>query len=109
MAIEEDITFEPIGGYALLEPIEKKVTPGGIALPDGAECSEDPPQARVIKVGPGEESPETGHILKPDIQPGDVIYTMFPNYATPAGFTIKGKRYIIAQMKFICGREKRAA
>lgn len=105
MRVVDDIPFVPVEGYVLCEfPIAPR-TEGGLALPDGSETTENEPvRWKVLRVGPGEVM-DGG--LRRDmswIEEGEYYYFNFPSYALTNRLTIKGKRYILAQAKFICGR-----
>lgn len=96
------IPFEPTDGVVLCEAPEDLKTEGGIVVPHSDEdgiC-----KMKVVKVGPGEVT-ETGYRRELDIEPGRYYYFAFPQYAIRNRLTLKGQKYVVAQAKFICGRE----
>ena len=65
-----ELTFEPIGDYCIIEPLNANETAGGIALPDGTQI--ETPRGRVLKVGPGIHT-QTGAFLEPLVKAGDIV------------------------------------
>lgn len=101
MVAENPVRFRPLHGWVLAKQIPRTETPGGIALPDQAETGE-PPKAKVVAVGPGEET-LFGHRLEMPVKVGDVIYIQFPPGSMPGELVIGGTTYALFQAKHICG------
>lgn len=103
MVSQKKIGFRPLHGFVLAEEIPRTQTEGGVILPETAESQMDEPtQARVVAVGPGEET-QMGHRLEMPVSVGERIYIYFPPHAAPAALTIGKKTYLLIQAKFICG------
>jgi chaperonin GroES len=64
--------LEPLGDRLIVEVLdEEQETVGGIVLPDTAK--EKPQRGRVLAVGPGARSQETGERIRIDAEEGDEI------------------------------------
>ena len=64
--------LEPLGDRLIVEVLdEEQETVGGIVLPDTAK--EKPQRGRVLAVGPGARSQETGERIQIDVEDGDEI------------------------------------
>ena len=64
--------LEPLGDRLIVEVLdEEQETVGGIVLPDTAK--EKPQRGRVLAVGPGARSQETGERIHIDVKDGDEI------------------------------------
>ena len=84
------ISFKPLGGRVLVEPIEQEeVTAGGIVLPETAK--EKPQQGKVLATGPGDRD-EKGDRIPMDVKVGDTV--LFAKYS---GTEVKmdGKKLLI--------------
>lgn len=96
--------FEPLEGYALCEYPGTETTDGGIVIPEAAQQEEEGEaiKMKVVKVGPGEQ--RDGQRRDVPIEPGKVYYFIFPSYSLGAKITLGGKKYVIVQSKFVCGK-----
>ena len=84
------ISFKPLGGRVLVEPIEQEeVTAGGIVLPETAK--EKPQQGKVLAAGPGDRN-DKGERVPMDVKVGDVI--LFAKYSGTE-VKIDGKKLLI--------------
>ncbi len=64
--------LQPLGDRLIVEALEEEQeTVSGIVLPDTA--TEKPQRGRVLAVGPGARSPETGERIQMDVEQGDEI------------------------------------
>lgn len=74
-----EVNFRPAGARLLVQPLEKdEVTASGIIL--ASVKDESPPQrGRVLRIGEGEPSEQTGTWLSVPFLPGDVVW--FGRYA----------------------------
>ena len=71
------LSFKPLGGRVLIEPIEQEeVTAGGIVLPETAK--EKPQQGKVLAAGPGDRN-DKGERVAMDVKAGDVV--LFAKYS----------------------------
>jgi co-chaperonin GroES (HSP10) len=93
------IPFEPFGDLVMIKPHPQNSTPGGIALPEGAQL--DPPTGTVVKVGPNVGKDVDG--ARP-IQPNDVVYLLFQSYGPPVNMTFGGQQYVLVHENEILGR-----
>jgi chaperonin GroES len=92
------VTFKPLGGRVLIEPIEQEeVTAGGIVLPETAK--EKPQQGKILAAGPGERN-DKGERIAMDVKVGDLI--LFAKYS---GTEVKmdGKKLLIMRESDILG------
>jgi chaperonin GroES len=66
------MNLQPLGDRLIVETLEEEATTAsGIVLPDTAQ--EKPQRGRVIAVGPGERSEQTGELIPLDVAVGDEI------------------------------------
>jgi chaperonin GroES len=92
------ISFKPLGGRVLVEPIEQEeMTAGGIVLPETAK--EKPQQGKVLAAGPGDRN-EKGERITMDLKVGDTI--LFAKYS---GTEVKmdGKKLLILRESDVLG------
>ena len=71
------MNFQPLGDRIIVEVLEEEeLTASGIVLPDTAK--EKPQRGRVLAVGPGNRSEQTGEYLPLDVADGDeVIFSKY--------------------------------
>ncbi|MBE0681676.1 MAG: co-chaperone GroES [Anaerolineales bacterium] len=92
------ISFKPLGGRVLVEPIEQEeVTAGGIVLPETAK--EKPQQGKVLAAGPGDRN-DKGERVPMDVKAGDVI--LFAKYSGTE-VKIDGKKLLIMRESDLLG------
>lgn len=92
------ISFKPLGGRVLVEPIEQEeVTAGGIVLPETAK--EKPQQGKVLAAGPGDRN-DKGERVPMDVKVGDVI--LFAKYSGTE-VKIDGKKLLIMRESDLLG------
>ncbi len=92
------ISFKPLGGRVLIEPIEQEeMTAGGIILPETAK--EKPQEGKILAVGPGDRD-DQGKRIAMDVKVGDKI--LFAKYS---GTEVKmnGKKLLILRESDILG------
>ncbi len=92
------MSFKPLGGRVLIEPLEQEeMTAGGIILPETAK--EKPQEGKVLAIGPGERD-DTGKRLAMDVKVGDKV--LFAKYS---GTEVKmnGKKLLILRESDILG------
>ena len=92
------ISFKPLGGRVLIEPLEQdEITPGGIILPETAK--EKPQEGKILAIGPGERDDEGKRIVM-DVKVGDKV--LFAKYS---GTEVKmdGKKLLILRESDILG------
>jgi chaperonin GroES len=66
------MNLQPLGDRLIVEVLEEEeTTASGIVLPDTAK--EKPQRGRVLAVGPGERSENTGELIPMDVAVGDEI------------------------------------
>ena len=66
------MNLQPLGDRLIVEILEEEATTAsGIVLPDTAQ--EKPQRGRVLAVGPGERSEQTGELIPLDVAEGDEI------------------------------------
>ena len=64
--------LQPLGDRLIVEVLEdEETTASGIVLPDTAK--EKPQRGRVLAVGPGERSEQSGELIPMDVAEGDEI------------------------------------
>jgi chaperonin GroES len=93
------ISFKPLGGRVLVEPVEQEeVTAGGIVLPETAK--EKPQQGKVLATGPGDRNEKTGERIAMDVKVGDTV--LFAKYS---GTEVKmdGKKLLILRESDLLG------
>jgi chaperonin GroES len=92
------LSFKPLGGRVLVEPIEQEeVTAGGIVLPETAK--EKPQQGKVLAAGPGDRN-DKGERIAMDVKTGDVV--LFAKYSGTE-VKIDGKKLLILRESDILG------
>jgi chaperonin GroES len=92
------ISFKPLGGRVLIEPIEQdEVTAGGLFLPETAK--EKPQQGKVLAAGPGDRN-DKGERVAMDVKVGDVI--LFAKYSGTE-VKIEGKKLLIMRESDLLG------
>lgn len=92
------ISFKPLGGRVLVEPVEQEeLTAGGIILPETAK--EKPQQGKVLAAGPGERN-DKGDRIALDVKVGDVI--LFAKYSGTE-VKIDGKKLLIMRESDLLG------
>ena len=71
------MNLQPLGDRLIVEVLEgEETTISGIVLPDTAQ--EKPQRGRVLAVGPGERSENTGELIPMDVTVGDeVIFSKY--------------------------------
>ncbi len=92
------ISFKPLGGRVLIEPVEQDdVTSGGLFLPETAK--EKPQQGKVLAAGPGDRN-DKGERVAMDVKVGDLI--LFAKYS---GTEVKmeGKKLLIMRESDLLG------
>ena len=92
------ISFKPLGGRVLIEPLEQEeMTAGGIILPETAK--EKPQEGKVLAIGPGERD-EQGKRIAMEVKVGDKI--LFAKYS---GTEVKmsGKKLLILRESDLLG------
>ncbi|WKZ36384.1 MAG: co-chaperone GroES [Anaerolineales bacterium] len=92
------VSFKPLGGRVLVEPIEQEeVTSGGIVLPETAK--EKPQQGKVLAAGPGDRN-DKGERIAMDLKTGDTV--LFAKYS---GTEVKmdGKKLLILRESDVLG------
>jgi len=92
------VSFKPLGGRVLVEPIEQEeVTAGGIVLPETAK--EKPQQGKVLAAGPGDRN-DKGERISMDVKVGDTV--LFAKYS---GTEVKmdGKKLLILRESDLLG------
>jgi len=92
------ISFKPLGGRVLVDPIEQEeVTAGGIVLPETAK--EKPQQGKVLAAGPGDRN-DKGERIAMEVKVGDIV--LFAKYS---GTEVKmdGKKLLILRESDILG------
>jgi chaperonin GroES len=92
------LSFKPLGGRVLVEPIEQEeVTAGGIVLPETAK--EKPQQGKVLAAGPGDRN-DKGERIAMDVKTGDIV--LFAKYSGTE-VKIDGKKLLILRESDILG------
>jgi chaperonin GroES len=68
--------LKPLGDRLIVRAIEEEeTTAGGIVLPDTAK--EKPQKGKVLAVGDGKTSEDTGKRIPLDVSEGDVLYSKY--------------------------------
>ncbi|MBI5824714.1 MAG: co-chaperone GroES [Chloroflexi bacterium] len=92
------LSFKPLGGRVLVEPIEQEeLTAGGIILPETAK--EKPQQGKILAAGPGDRN-DKGERIAMDVKAGDVI--LFAKYSGTE-VKIEGKKLLIMRESDLLG------
>lgn len=88
----EELDYKPLWDFILVEPVkERKITEGGIHLPDNSKPLDDTRRCKVIKAGPGFW--QAGEFIPNPIRVGQYIYNM-AKHMQPYKVLIKGKLYL---------------
>jgi co-chaperonin GroES (HSP10) len=97
--------FVPLEGYCLCNAPGHETTEGGIVVPEAKIDGEkrEPLKLRVVKVGPGEQM-DAGRRREVVLEEGGTYWFLFPSYSLGAPLTLGGKRFVVVQSKFVCGR-----
>jgi chaperonin GroES len=87
------MNLQPLGDRLIVEVLdEEELTVSGIVLPDTAR--EKPQRGRVLAVGPGRRSDQTGELIPVDVKVGDtVVYSKYGG----TEITIDGEDLLILQ------------
>ena len=94
----KQLSFKPLGGRVLVEPIEQEeVTAGGIVLPETAK--EKPQQGKILAAGPGDRN-DKGDRIAMDVKAGDTV--LFGKYAGTE-VKIDGKKLLIMRESDLLG------
>ena len=92
------ISFKPLGGRVLIDPIEQEeITAGGIVLPETAK--EKPQQGKVLAAGPGDRN-DKGERIAMDLKTGDIV--LFAKYSGTE-VKIDGKKLLILRETDVLG------
>ncbi len=86
-----EVKVRPLEDRVLVQMLEEELTTAsGLVIPDTAK--EKPQQGRVIAVGPGKRSEQTGELVPLDVNEGDTV--IFSKYG---GTEVKlgGEEYLI--------------
>ena len=97
MATATDVKVKPLEDRVLVTIEEQEsTTASGLVIPDTAK--EKPQQGKVIAVGPGKRSEQTGELIKVDVNEGDTV--LFSKYG---GTEVKvdGQEYLILSARDI--------
>lgn len=89
--MKDEIDFEPVFDFLLIEPIKPGTTAGGLALPEGVETG--PMKGVVVRAGPGRIN-ELGTLTPMPVAEGDVVYCCFTLGGQPPELTF-GKRHLL--------------
>ena len=92
------LSFKPLGGRVLVEPMEQEeITAGGIILPETAK--EKPQEGKILATGPGERD-EDGKRIAMEVKVGDKV--LFAKYS---GTEVKmnGKKLLILRESDLLG------
>ncbi|MBK7318566.1 MAG: co-chaperone GroES [Anaerolineales bacterium] len=94
----KQLSFKPLGGRVLVEPIEQEeVTAGGIVLPETAK--EKPQQGKILAAGPGDRN-DKGDRIAMDVKAGDTV--LFAKYSGTE-VKIDGKKLLIMRESDLLG------
>ena len=94
----KQLSFKPLGGRVLVEPIEQEeVTAGGIVLPETAK--EKPQQGKILAAGPGDRN-DKGDRIAMDVKAGDSV--LFAKYSGTE-VKIDGKKLLIMRESDLLG------
>jgi co-chaperonin GroES (HSP10) len=105
MTQKETIPLDPLEGYCLCDAPGHETTESGIVIPESQINDQDktPIKLHVLKVGPGELM-DGGKRREVVIEPGGYYYFLFPSYSLGATLTLQGKKLVLVQARFVCGR-----
>ena len=66
------MSIKPLADRVIVEPLEaEEKTSGGIYIPDNAK--EKPQKGKIIAIGPGKASENSGEIIKMEVSEGDTV------------------------------------
>jgi len=92
------LSFKPLGGRVLIEPLEQEeMTAGGIILPETAK--EKPQEGKVLAIGPGDRD-DQGNRIAMDLKVGDRV--LFAKYSGTE-VKIDGKKLLILRESDVLG------
>ena len=97
MATATEVTIKPLEDRVLVQiEEEEQTTASGLVIPDTAK--EKPQQGKIIAVGPGKRSEQTGDVIPLDVNEGDTV--LFSKYG---GTEVKvaGQEYLILSARDI--------
>jgi co-chaperonin GroES (HSP10) len=97
--------FIPLEGFCLCEAPGHETTEGGILVPEQDIDSDDkaPIKLKVVSVGPGEQM-DSGKRREVVIDAGFTYWFLFPRYSLGATLTLQGRKYVVVQSRYVCGR-----
>lgn len=91
------VPFEPLNDWVLIEMVPEGFTPGGIAVPEGADVGAK--VGKILAIGPGRMS-EYGVCIETSLEIGAVVYPPLQGITV----TIQGKDYVICREEQLLGR-----
>lgn len=99
------IPFEPLPGYCLCDAPGHETTDGGLLVPEAQiEDSDNTPIKLTVRlVGPGEQL-DNGQRREVLIQANCTYFFLFPRYSLGGTLTFNGRKYVLVQSRFVCGR-----
>lgn len=100
VATAKKVGFEPLGEFILVRPLKQQETPGGLALPEGAEP--EMPRGIVVAVGPGKVT-EYGQRIEQEVEPGDMVCLHFA-YSNPVEIKLDGRVHLVTRARDLVGR-----
>jgi chaperonin GroES len=101
--VAQNVDFECLWDYVLIERIVSKTTAGGIVLPEGETSAEEMKKARVIKCGPGGLNRD-GERLPMPVKEGDVVYLITRGQIQ--GIKLNGREYgVVRAMELVAKAE----
>ena len=88
------LSFKPLGGRVLIEPLEQEeMTAGGIILPETAK--EKPQEGKVLAIGPGDRD-DQGNRIAMDLKVGDrVLFAKYSGQEVPRGILPGEEEYLV--------------
>jgi chaperonin GroES len=104
------MNLKPLGDRLIVEVLdEEELTVSGIVLPDTAK--EKPQRGKVLVVGPGARSPETGEYIQMEVAEGDeVIFSKYGGSEIKLGtheVLILRESDVLAKVVHTAGKRKR--
>ena len=97
MATATDVKIKPLEDRVLVTIEEQEqTTASGLVIPDTAK--EKPQQGKVVAVGPGKRSEQTGEVLALDVSEGDTV--LFSKYGGTE-VKLEGQEYLILSARDI--------
>ena len=99
------MNLQPLGDRLVVEVLEEdETTASGIVLPDTAR--EKPQRGRVLAVGPGQRSEQTGELIPMDVAVGDeVVFSKYGGTELRTG----GEDLLILRQSDVLAKLDRAA